>query len=218
MYSLGVENALRQEIDKAIPGDHDARNFILKVGRSTDVPEHLGNNWASCWKQAELQHLAGMTQAQRQDYIYTRMHAFMHSDVGNRTARVNEAAAQTGNADLQLQGQVAQAFIGEVVAFNSEVLERTQSPFTGKVGYSPLTDIDVETSRAIIEVTTQSSASGKVGQLQALQGAVANPHRKPVFHLMPNATVGAVKALLAAGSSGVFHTIPNLQAAIQALP
>ncbi len=108
--------------------------------------------------------------------------------------------------------------LGDLVAFNAEVLQRSQSTFTGKVKYGPLTDIDVETVKAIIEVTTQQSASGKVCQLQALQGALANPLGKPVFHFMPNAHAGAIAALIAAGSPGVFRTIADLQAAIHALP
>jgi hypothetical protein len=218
MHSSGIDNQLRQDIDAAIPGDHDARNWILKVGRNADVPESLGDAWARSWDHAALQHLAALTPAQRQDFIYNRMDAFLHGDAANRTARVNEAATQTGDADLQLQGQVAQAFPGDVVAFNFEVLQRAQSSFTQKVKYIPLTDVDVETSRALLEVTTQRSASGKVAQLQVLLGAVANPRGKPVFHFMPNADAGAVHALIAAGSRGVFRVLADLQAAIAALP
>jgi hypothetical protein len=217
-YSSRVEDQLKQDIDGAIPGDHDARNAILKPGRNADVPEHLGDAWGWSWTVAELQRLAGMNQAQRQDHIFARMRAFMHDDPINRRTRVNEAATQQGDADLRLQGQIAQVLLGDVVAFHAEVLERTQSSFTGKVKYTTLTDIDVETSQAIIEVTTQQRASGKVGQLQALLGNVANPQGKPVFHLMPNADAGAIAALRAAGSSGVFRSIADLYTAIQALP
>jgi hypothetical protein len=218
MYPGGVENQLRHAMDAAIPTDHDARNWVLKAGRSADVPELQGEAWAKSWDSAELLQLAGRTQAQRQDWIYQRMQVFLHDDVANRMARVNQAAAQSADVDLQLQGQVAQAFPGDVVAFNFEVLARAQSSFTGKVRYVPLTDIDVETSRALIEVTTQRSASGKVAQLQVLQGAVANPRGKPVLHFMPNADAGAIHALTAAGSCGVLRTIVDLQAAIRALP
>jgi hypothetical protein len=217
MYPGGVENQLRHAIDAAIPGDHDARNWILKVGRGADVPELVGEAWARTWDSAELLQLAGKTQAQRQDWIHQRMQAFLHIDVANRMARV-QAAAQAADADLQLQGQVAQAFPSDVVSFNFEVLARAQSAFTAKVRYIPLTDIDVEISRAFIEVTTQQSASGKVAQLQVLQGAVANPQGKPVFHFMPNADAGAIHALTAAGSCGVLRTLVDLQTAIRALP
>jgi hypothetical protein len=86
------------------------------------------------------------------------------------------------------------------------------------LGYSSLTDIDVETTRAIIEVTTQADASGKVGQLQELLGAEANPGGKPVLHFMPNAAPGAEEALLANGSRGVYRDLPSLLAALNALP
>src|SRR4051794_27062640 len=87
-----------------------------------------------------------------------RMRAFLDDPV-NQAIRVQHAATQTGDPDLALQGRTAQAFGSGVVRFNSEVLIRGQSPTTRKVKYSSLTDIDVEVAKAIIEVTTQSSAS-----------------------------------------------------------
>src|SRR6516164_9288600 len=107
MYSSGVEDLLRQEIDAAV-NDHDARNFIVRVGKRVDVPEGVGDGWANSWTQTELQQLAGMSQAARQDYIAVRVRAFL-DDPAITSARVSQAAAQTGNADLQLQVQVAQA-------------------------------------------------------------------------------------------------------------
>jgi hypothetical protein len=104
------------------------------------------------------------------------------------------------------------------VRFNGEVVTRSLSSFTGKVRYRPITDIDVETTKAIIEVTSQADASGKVAQLQELLGKEANPQGKPVLHFMPKATHGAEVALTAGGSHGVYQDIPALLAALNALP
>jgi hypothetical protein len=216
MYSPGVENQLRQEID-AIVNDLDARNFIVRTGRRADVPEGLADAWANSWSQAALLLLAGMSQEVRQDHIAARVRAFL-DDPGVTLARVNQAAVQTMDADLQLQAQVAQAVGADLVRFNSDVLIRSQSAFTAKVKYSSLTDIDVETTRAIIEVTTQADASGKVSQLQVLLGTEANPGGKLVLHFMPNAGPGAEAALLANGSRGVYRDLPSLMTALYALP
>jgi hypothetical protein len=216
MYPPGVEDQLRQGIGAAV-NDHDARNFIVRTGKRADVPEGLGDAWAKSWSQAELQQLACMSQAARQDYIAARVRASL-DDPAVMAARVNQAAAQTGNADLQLQARVAQAVGADLVRFNSDILTRSQSQFAGKVKYIPLTDIDVGTTKAIIEVTTQADAGGKVGQLQVLLGAGANPQGKSVLHFMPNATPGAAAALTSNGSRGVCRDLPTLMAALQALP
>ena len=63
-----------------------------------------------------------------------------------------------------------------------------------------------------------ADASGKVGQLQVLLGAEANPQGKPVLHFMPNATPGAEAALLSNGSRGVYRDLPSLLAGLNALP
>lgn len=216
MYSPGVEAQLRHVIDTAV-NDPDARNFIVRTGKRRDVPEGVGDNWANSWTQRELQLLAGMSQSTRQDYIAVRIRAFLN-DPAILSARVSQAVAQTGNSDLQLQAQVALAIGVDLVRFNTDILVRLQSKFTGKVKYSPITDIDVETTKAMIEVTTQADAGGKIGQLQVLLGAEANPQGKPVFHFMPNATSGAEGALTAHGSQGVYRDLTSLMAALSALP
>jgi hypothetical protein len=216
MYSRGVEGQFRQALDAAL-NDLDARIFIVRTGKRADVPESLGDTWANSWGQAEMQQLAGMSQANRQDYIAARVHAFLN-DAASTSARVNLAATQSSDTDLQLQAHVAQAVGVDLVRFNSDVLKRSQSVFTGKIKYSPLTDVDVETTKAIIEVTSQANAAGKVGQLHVLLGVEANPQKKPVLHFMPRATRGGEMALLAHGSHGVFRDLLSLLVALNALP
>jgi hypothetical protein len=216
MYFPGAEAHLRLRIDAAII-DIDARNFIVRMGKRADVPEALADAWATSWTPAELRQLAGLSQSGRQDYIAARVRSFLDDPAGT-LSRMNQAATQTRDADLGLQAQVAQAVGADLVRFNSDVLIRSQSAFTGKVKYHPLTDIDVETTKAIIEVTTQSDAGGKVGQLLVLLGGEANPQGKPVLHFMPNAAVGAEAALTTNGSRGVFRDLPSLLAALNALP
>jgi hypothetical protein len=216
MYSPGLENQLRQGID-AILNDPDARNFILRTGKRVDVPERIGDAWANSWSPPELQQLAGMTQAGRQDYIAIRARAFL-DDPAVTSARVSQAAMQTRNTEPRLQANVAQTVGADLVRFNFEIFIRSQSQFTGKVKYRPLTDIDVETTKAIIEVTTQADAGGKIGQLRVLLRAEANPRGYPVLHFMPNATAGAEAVLLANGSRGVYRNLLSLMAALNALP
>jgi hypothetical protein len=216
MYSPGVEAQLRQEID-AVVHDVDARNFIVRTGGRADVPEALGDPWARSWGKAELQRLAGLSQAGRQDVLAVRVRGFLEGPAVT-VERVNHSAAQAGDPDLRLQGQVAQAVGADLVRFNAEVLIRSVSSFTGKVRYRPITDVDVETTKAIIEVTSQADAGGKVAQLQELLGNEANPHGKPVLHFMPNATHAAEAALTASGSHGLYRNLPALLAALAALP
>ena len=94
------------------------------------------------------------------------------------------------------------------------------SPFTGKVKYTTLTDLDVVTTKAIIEVSTQHHAAGKVAQLAILRGPEANPDGRPVFHYLPNVDPASpsAQALRAAGSAGVYNDRAVLVAAIRALP
>ncbi len=216
MYSPGVEDHLRQEID-AVVNDVDARTFIVRTGSRSDLPEPLGDLWASRWGPAELRHLAGLSQAARQDEIAVRARGYLE-DAAVTLERVNYAAAQAGDPDLRLQGQVAQAVGADLVRFNAEVLSRSLSSFTGKVRYRPITNVDVETTKAIIEVTSQVDAGGKLAQLQVLLGMEANPHGKPVLHFMPNASHGAEAALTASGSHGVYRDLPALLAALHAPP
>jgi hypothetical protein len=216
MYSPGVEDQLRHEID-AVVNDIDVRTFIVRTGSRADVPEALGDLWASKWGQAELLRLAGSSQAARQDDIAVQVRGFF-DDPAVTLERVNHAAAQAGEPDLRLQGEVAQAVGAELVRFNAEVLTRSLSSFTGKVRYGPITDVDVETTKAIIEVTSQADAGGKLPQLQELLGREVNPYRKPVLHFMPNASHGAEAALMAGGSHGVYRDLPALLAALHVLP
>jgi hypothetical protein len=158
-----------------------------------------------------------LSQADRQDDIAVRVREFL-GDPALTLERVNHAAAQTGDPDLRLQAQVALAVRSDLMRFNVEVLIRSLSAFTGKVRYRPITDIDVETTKAIIEVTTQVDAAGKTAQVQVLLGREANPHGKAVLHFMPHATHGAETALTAGGSHGVYRDIPALLGALHALP
>jgi hypothetical protein len=161
--------------------------------------------------------LAGLSQAARQDDLAVRVRGFLENPTVT-VERVNHSATQAADPDLRLQGQVAQAVGADLVRFNAEVLTRSLSSFTGKVRYRPITDVDVETMKAIIEVTNQADAAGKVAQLQELLGKEANPQGKPVLHFMPNATHSALVALKAGGSHGVYRDLPALLAALKALP
>ena len=105
------------------------------------------------------------------------------------------------------------------MAFARDVTAATTSPFTGKVKYSTLTDLDVVTTKAIIEVSTQHNASRKVAQLAVLLGPEANPGGLPVFHYLPNVNpaLASARSLRTAGSAGVYNDKAALVAAIRSL-
>lgn len=107
-----------------------------------------------------------------------------------------------------------------LTAFGREVTISATSRFTGKVRYSLLTDLDVVTTRAIVEVTTRHDSARKVAQLALLLGGVANPDGLAVLHFLPNVSPssGSALALLVAGSSGVYNDCAALVAAVRAIP
>lgn len=121
---------------------------------------------------------------------------------------------------MRTAAEVASDLHDVLVAFGRDVMVPTTSPFTGKVRYSTLNDLDVVTTKALIEVSTQSSASRKVPQLAVLLGPHANHHGLPVFHYMPNMNprANSARALAAAGSAGVYNDRAVLVAAVRALP
>ena len=85
-----------------------------------------------------------------------------------------EQALRSNDPDTVLEGRVAQAVEADLVDFNRKV-----GP-AGAIG-----EVDVETSKAIIEVTTRRS--GKARQIQKLlANPTMNPVGKPVILFAPN--------------------------------
>jgi hypothetical protein len=85
-----------------------------------------------------------------------------------------EQALRSNDPDTVLEGRVAQAVAADLVAFNRKVGSE------GAIG-----EVDVETSKAIIEVTTRRS--GKSRQIRKLLADPAmNPAGKPVVLFAPN--------------------------------
>jgi hypothetical protein len=90
-----------------------------------------------------------------------------------RASRV-EQALRSNDPDTVLEGRVAQAVAADLVDFNRKVGPE------GTIG-----EVDVETSKAIIEVTTRRS--GKSRQIRKLLVDPAmNPAGKPVILFAPN--------------------------------
>lgn len=209
---------LRQRL-QAAGIDHDAVNVIAKAGNRADVPADLADEWAARWAGQALQDLAALSPADRQHALARHVEEFLQ-DPANQSRRARHAATQTSDADLRVSGELAVDLQDLLTAFGMDVTVPTTSRFTGKVKYSPLTDLDVATTKAIIEVSTQHDASGKVAQLAVLRGAEANPHGLPVFHFLPNVNPASAsaQALRAAGSAGVYNDRAALVAVIRALP
>jgi hypothetical protein len=82
-----------------------------------------------------------------------------------------EQALQSNDPDTVLEGRVAKAVAADLVDFNRKV--------------GPEGEVDVETSKAIIEVTTRRS--GKSRQMKKLLANPAmNPAGKPIILFAPN--------------------------------
>ncbi|MBX9628783.1 MAG: hypothetical protein K2X82_33625 [Gemmataceae bacterium] len=218
MYPPGVEPALRARL-RAAGIDIDAVNVIVRAGGRADVPPLLGDVWAVGWDGPPLAALAAESQADRQHRLAREVDAFPQDPL-NRLTRARHAATQTADADLWLAGELAVDLADLLAAFQRDVLEPITSPFTGKLLYRRDTDIDVATAAVVIEVSTRTGASRKVTQLAKLLGPLANPAGLPVLHYMPNLVPGGgpARALLAAGSAGVYTDRAAVAAVVRALP
>ncbi|MGL4549781.1 MAG: hypothetical protein ACRC33_01230 [Gemmataceae bacterium] len=217
MYPDGFERGFRTRLRQA-GLDVDAVGVIVRAGKRNDVPESLGLVWAAEWGGPALGGLAALTPAERQHALARTVDDLLQRP-SHLAIRVNHAARHSADLDLRTCGEVAADLQDLLVAFGRDVTLPVTSPFTGKLKYAVLTDVDVLTTRAIIEVTTQSDASGKVVQLAVLRGSAANPAGLPVCHFMPNVDPGsnAAKALRAAGSAGVYNSRAGLVAAVRGL-
>jgi hypothetical protein len=217
-YSPGVEQSLRQRL-QAVGLNHDAITIVVKVGKRTDLPVTLGDQWAIRWDGQILMDLVNLSPADRQHTLARQVDDFLQDPL-NREQRAQHAATQTSDPDLRVTGELAVELLDVLAAFGRDVNIPTTSLFTGKVKYATLTDLDLVTTKAIIEVSTQNSASGKVSQLAILLGREANPHGLPVFHYMPNVDPASTSAqsLRAAGSRGVYNDRVALVATIRSLP
>ena len=216
--SPAIEQLLRHRL-RAVGIDHDAVSVILRAGRRADLPTALADQWAGGWDGQSLRDLALLSPADRQHTLARLVDDFLQQPA-HREQRVRHAAAHPTDADLRTAGELALDLLDILTAFDRDVTVPAVSPFTGKVKYAVLTDLDVITTTAVIEVSTQHDAAGKVAQLAVLQGAEANPLSLPVFHLLPNVNPNAVPArsLRTAGSAGVYNDRAALVAAIRALP
>jgi hypothetical protein len=99
-----------------------------------------------------------------------------------------EQALRSSDPDRVLEGEIAQAVAGDLVDFNRKV-----GP-NGATG-----EVDVETNRAIIEVTTRRT--GKLKQIQKLLSHPdMNPLGKPVILFAPNYGRTATQDITNAGA------------------
>jgi hypothetical protein len=108
-----------------------------------------------------------------------------------------EQALRSNDPDTALEGRVAKAVEADLVDFNRKVGPE------GAIG-----EVDVETSKAIIEITTRRS--GKSRQIKKLLANPAmNPAGKPVILFAPNYGPHATRNISALGVV-VVHTIEEL--------
>jgi len=117
----------------------------------------------------------------------------------NKAERVEriEQALQSGDPDKVLEGKVDKAIEDDVIDFNRQV-----GP-NGATG-----EVDVETRKAIIEVTTRRT--GKAKQInKLLSNPDMNPLGKPVILFAPNYGHTATKTIADAGAV-VVRTVAEL--------
>jgi len=112
-----------------------------------------------------------------------------------------EQALRSNDPDTVLEGRVAKAVEEDLVDFNRQVGPE------GAIG-----EVDVETSKVIIEVTTRRS--GKSRQIKKLLANPAmNPAGKPVILFAPNYGPHATRNISDLGVV-VVHTIEELLEAL----
>lgn len=225
--------------DQAIPDELRARlkatgfpdsvtDPIINRGADYDIPPALGDRWAGRWTDAEIARLAALTDDARIDHVFGALGNELFAP-GTALERATHAARAAANPDLQAAGAAALAVHDVLVNFNKPIYQRNVTPYG--VRYKRLGEIDIETTRGIVEVTTQASAAGKVAQLRRLlapernhfAGIVAVSHAnapKPVLLYMPalpSTTSRPARALIAGGAHGVYNTLTGLEAAIRGL-
>jgi len=99
-----------------------------------------------------------------------------------------EKALKSSDPDKVLEGQVGKIVIDDLESFNKKI------GLHGSVG-----EIDVETSKAIIEVT--SKERGKLSQIKKLmENPSMNPLKKPVILYAPNYKGTPAKDITATGA------------------
>lgn len=201
----------------------DAINRIVKRWNALDLTDELRDRWSAMWEGVELANFALLSQADQMDRTIAIEKQFQQQTLNDRILHaVTRATSSSRDRDLHWAGLVAMNALADVVSFNEDVLVRVVKP-SGKIRYSLYTEIDVEVRLALIEVTTQLDASGKVAQLELQLDPISNPLGKPVFQMMPmianvDPSVNrSVRELLNAGSSGVFNDLAALKAALAKL-
>lgn len=107
-------------------------------------------------------------------------------------------------ADVKLEAQVAKAVREDLVDFQRVV--------SGKSGSGPLAEVDIETSRFLIEVT--AGRGGKVPQVRdRLTLPEVNPHNKPIIVYAPNFKKHAIDSTINdGGAAAVVRSIDELNA------
>jgi hypothetical protein len=121
-----------------------------------------------------------------------------------------QAGIESADIEKRLPAQIAKRYQNKLVAFNRGIPDPS--------GFGNFTELDVELSNVIIEVTA-GKGKHKPGQAarQALIGARLN---KPIILYAPNITSGRARAYMKAGGKqvvGIARTAAELEKMIQGL-
>jgi hypothetical protein len=207
--------------------DSHTSDVVVNRGGDRDIPPGLGDGWATRWTDEEIAALATMIQADCIDHVYRMLGDLLYSP-STALERAIYAATQAIDPDFQAAGQAALVLRDILHNFQKPIYRRKVSPHSD-IEYERIGEIDIETTKVIIEVTTQRSASGKIAQLRRLlspernhfDGIVVIPHTntpQPVGFYMPNLTsTRAAHALLLAGAIGVYRTLLDLETGVRSV-
>jgi hypothetical protein len=149
---------------------------IKDLIRAGFTPDEIRAILRAGFSHAQIQALVARIRAANQDPHGTDWLGLTAAQIRELAVKVADAV-NSSDKDKQLEGTTARALIGDLVAFNKKIYD----PATGEV----IGEIDIETSDAIIEVTTKKT--GKLSQIQKyLNNPLMNPDGKPVILYAPN--------------------------------
>lgn len=151
-----------EELTKEFPAvnPEDIKGLLLAGFTPDEIREILKAGFTH----AQIQAVINRIRQAQSDQNGTDKLGLTADQIRNLTVSVAEACLSS-DPDVRLEGQVARTLISDLVSFKRKVYDASGT----EIG-----EIDIETSNAIIEVT-----SGKQGKLQQLTKELSNPLMNP---------------------------------------
>ncbi len=169
-----ADQALLEQLMKEFPdvSEQDIKDLIRAGFTADEIRAILRAGFSH----AQIRAIIARIRTAQQDPHGTDRLGLTVEQIRQLVVKVAEAV-NSSDPDKQLEGSVAKTLIGDLVGFNRVIVD----PATGEV----IGEIDIETSNAMIEVTT--GPGGKLSQIQKyLNNRVMNPGGKKVILYAPN--------------------------------